>query len=460
MSSKSLLGQTKKNALKWTTVTAFITVLFSASLFIVLFYEDAERDMLLTANATISSYRSDIMSGDIRAIELQLKQNFSKDDSDVFIFLDSNRQPWVGDLKTINLHPCSNANGICRDLIDRKLIVERPIYFDNDKTNLWGFLHIEKSPNVHWTIIFYVSTAILLGILLLSYILCSQFIKSVKLVSTTMENWSEHLRKNPKDSKLFENAPFNEVAPIAQSLAGLNKEITTLEKAAQEQGSLNTLRSIGHDILNPVSRIKRMVGVLQMQAKDSAGIDPNIFNNLNSNLGRLSSYAEQIKSLYKKNTGEAIPETGVIDISKELITLSRDISQDSDVLNKKISIEVDLTQNCYVNVPAPVLSRIAENLILNSVHASDENSTVRIKVFSGEQQVNLHISDEGAGIPENIKEKIFDPNFTTKINKGTGLGLFVVKQLCEEYRGTIKFTSILGKGTTFELTFPLAETSL
>jgi signal transduction histidine kinase len=68
----------------------------------------------------------------------------------------------------------------------------------------------------------------------------------------------------------------------------------------------------------------------------------------------------------------------------------------------------------------------------------------------------LIIADEGCGIDEGIKAKVFDPDFTTKINKGTGLGLFVVKQLCEEHNGEIIFTSTLNVGTTFEISFPKA----
>jgi len=461
----SLLEQARKRALQWTAATAFVTVLISACLFTVLFIKDAEKDALLTAQASISSYRSDILSGDVRSIELQLQRDFKINDSDLFIFLDPQKHPWVGDLRTVKLNSCSEASGVCRDLINGKIILQIPIYFDSGKTALWGYLHIEKTPNIHWDIIIFVSVAILLGMLLLSTVLYSQFIKSVSLVSTTMANWSDQLCKNPKDSSFLSTIPFKEIEPIAHSLAGLNKEISLLEKAAHEQGSLNTLRSIGHDILNPVSRIKRMLGVLQIQAKantnanPNVGIDPEIFNNLNSNLKRLSGYAEQIKSLYRKNTGEYPAPKATVDLSKELMLLSTELAQDAEALHKKISIEADLEPNCFVNIPAPVIGRIAENLILNSFQASAENSKVRIRSFSTDLHVGLLIDDEGSGISENLKEKIFEPNFTTKANKGTGLGLFVAKQLCEEYRGTIQFTSSLGQGTTFELTFPRAEIS-
>lgn len=460
MKTVSLLNQTKQTAWKWTAGIALVTVVLSAGLFALLFFQDSERGILSLANSSISSYRSDILSGDVRSVELQLNREFKNDSSEKFIFLDSTKIPWVGDLREQSLNTCDNANGVCRDLLNAKLILDLPIYFDSEKKILWGYLHVEKKPNVHWSIIFYVSLTILLGMLLLAFGLYFQFLKSVKLVSTTMETWATHLSKDPKDSTLFANVPFEEIQPIALSLAGLNKEITLLEKSAREQGSLNTLRSIGHDILNPVSRIKRMLGLLQIHASTSPAYDAETFSNLNANLKRLSGYAEQIKSLYKKNTGENSSTLSPIDISRELLAIANEVSQDADAINKKIAFEMDLSPNCYVNVPSPIVGRIAENLLLNSFHASSDKSLVKVRSFATNEYVHFVIEDNGAGIADEIKSKVFDPDFTTKINKGTGLGLFVVKQLCEEYKGNIKFSSRLGVGTTFEVAFPKAEVFL
>lgn len=432
------------------------TVAISAALFALLFFKDSEREILSMASSSIASYRTDILSGDVRSVELQLNREFGIDTSEAFIFLDSKKKPWIGDLRDRKLNTCDNANGICRNLFRGMLTVDLPIYFDSEKNNLWGYLHIEKKPTVHWAIIFYVSFTIFIGMLLLAFSLYRQFIKSVQLVSSTMETWAIQLSKDPKDSTLFNHAPFSEIEPIASSLAGLNVEISLLEKAARDQGSLHTLRSVGHDILNPVSRIKRLLGVLQMQSSSMQSHDADLFSNLNANLKRLSGYAEQLKSLYKKNIGEESPTLPPIDISNEILAIASEVGQDADAISKGISFEMDLTPKCYVNVPSGIVGRITENLFLNSFHASPENSKIKVRSFSTDHRVHLIIADEGSGIDEKIIGKIFDPDFTTKINKGTGLGLFVVKQLCEEYSGEINFTSTLNVGTTFEISFPKA----
>lgn len=140
----------------------------------------------------------------------------------------------------------------------------------------------------------------------------------------------------------------------------------------------------------------------------------------------------------------------------EILAIANEVGQDADAISKGISFEMDLAPKCYVNVPSSIVGRIGENLFLNSFHASPEKSRIKVKSFSTDQRVHLTITDEGCGIGDEIKAKVFDPDFTTKINKGTGLGLFVVKQLCEEYSGNINFTSTINVGTTFEISFPKA----
>jgi hypothetical protein len=67
--------------------------------------------------------------------------------------------------------------------------------------------------------------------------------------------------------------------------------------------------------------------------------------------------------------------------------------------------------------------------------------------------IKVMVMDNGSGIPEDIREKVFVPNFTTK-NSGTGLGLAITRQIIETAGGTINFESVEGKGTTFYITLP------
>ena len=78
---------------------------------------------------------------------------------------------------------------------------------------------------------------------------------------------------------------------------------------------------------------------------------------------------------------------------------------------------------------------------------------IEVNVSSENNNVNITVSDNGIGISEDNKPKVFEPKFTTKTS-GMGLGLAMVKNIVETYSGSITFTSQEGEGTIFTVTFP------
>jgi signal transduction histidine kinase len=103
------------------------------------------------------------------------------------------------------------------------------------------------------------------------------------------------------------------------------------------------------------------------------------------------------------------------------------------------------------------LIRVVTNLVKNAIQAVPEVASPRIlvSVASVGNQVKISVADNGVGISDDFKEKIFEPKFTTKTS-GMGLGLGMVRNIVETYQGTIDFTSQRGKGTVFTVTFPKA----
>ena len=101
------------------------------------------------------------------------------------------------------------------------------------------------------------------------------------------------------------------------------------------------------------------------------------------------------------------------------------------------------------------LIRVITNLVKNAIQAMNEVHSPRIlvTVASEGNQVKISVADNGVGIADEVKEKIFEPKFTTKTS-GMGLGLGMVKNIVENYHGTIDFTSQVEKGTVFTVKFP------
>jgi signal transduction histidine kinase len=109
---------------------------------------------------------------------------------------------------------------------------------------------------------------------------------------------------------------------------------------------------------------------------------------------------------------------------------------------------------CY----ADEINQVWMNLIHNALQAMHYKGTLKIAVTQQNNQVAVSITDSGEGIADEIKNRIFEPFFTSKpLGEGTGLGLDIVKQIVEKHNGRILVASKAGE-TTFTVFLPIAST--
>ncbi len=104
------------------------------------------------------------------------------------------------------------------------------------------------------------------------------------------------------------------------------------------------------------------------------------------------------------------------------------------------------------------IQRTCTNIITNAISAMPEGGSLKIKTEENEEEGNIEISiaDTGEGIPEESRERIFEPLFTTK-PRGVGLGLALCRRYVEVHGGEIEVESEVGKGSTFTIKLPLPE---
>jgi signal transduction histidine kinase len=104
------------------------------------------------------------------------------------------------------------------------------------------------------------------------------------------------------------------------------------------------------------------------------------------------------------------------------------------------------------------LVQVFLNLVLNAIDATDRDGRIDLHVCRQSDGVEVSVRDTGSGIAPQNAVRLFQPYFTTK-KHGTGLGLFVTRQLVTEHGGTVTFESRLGEGTIFRIWLPLEEHS-
>lgn len=239
-----------------------------------------------------------------------------------------------------------------------------------------------------------------------------------------------------------------------------NKMITELELSAnklarseRESAWREMAQQVAHEIKNPLTPLKLGVQLLEKSWKEKD-------SNFDYKFKKFSqSFVEQIDSL-AKIASEFSSFAKMPDTKLEEVDLCLIIKQAKDVFNNSDNVEIHLfnhsIRDIRVKGDKDQLLRSFNNLFKNAIEASvnHQQCKINISINNDEQKAYIEVEDNGQGIDSSAKKDIFRPNFTTK-SSGTGLGLAFVKQAIENAGGHIKFSSELGKGTTFYLIFPL-----
>src|SRR5262249_54243826 len=123
-----------------------------------------------------------------------------------------------------------------------------------------------------------------------------------------------------------------------------------------------------------------------------------------------------------------------------------------------VEFSLRLEADALIQGRAAALSEVMTNLILNAMDAMPVGGRLTIATCHTARHVRVMITDTGVGMPEAVKQRIFEPFYTTKAEgQGTGLGLAMTYSIVHRHAGEIHVDSEPGKGTTFTLTFPIAS---
>ncbi len=121
---------------------------------------------------------------------------------------------------------------------------------------------------------------------------------------------------------------------------------------------------------------------------------------------------------------------------------------------RHIELRVEQRTQCRIRIDQSKVKRAVVNLARNAAEAMPNGGTFTIAAWKDGERIVLSFADTGAGIPDQIRDKLFEPFVTQGKRDGTGLGLAIVKQVIEAHGGEVHFESTPGKGTTFTLSLP------
>ncbi len=314
----------------------------------------------------------------------------------------------------------------------------------------------------------------------------------VRRTSTTQRKIYDLLQRNPRLLEIYRRAkdPFiyevKQVLPInllngrkisvevlarpflnGENLTGvtfyiknldmLNELEKTLQKS-MKYGVISQLSSsIGHEIRNPLSSLAIHTEIVDNMVSKSVEDEAHLkkikksISILNSEVERLQKLIDQFFTLAKAQEIQLSYEN-INDLIEEIYDLVH-----QQALEKNVRVTQYLANNLpMVKVSKDQLKQVIINLILNGFDAMPDGGELSIRTAFRDGSVVISVKDSGQGIPENIRDNIFDLYFTTK-ESGGGIGLAISRKIIEAHEGKLFFETQTGVGTIFYVELPTSQ---
>ena len=295
----------------------------------------------------------------------------------------------------------------------------------------------------------YAYLAMILAAIVFAYFISKYITKSLKTISDKMNE----IRLEKRNKKIQIESSSEEIETLVNSYNSMIDELEAsavkLATSEREQAWREMAKQVAHEIKNPLTPMRLSVQSFQRKFNPE---DENIYqkveeysNTLIQQIDTMSSIASAFSN-FAKMPAQKSEVLNVVHIVKLALDIFNEHYISFYPQEEEIIAKFDRTQ----------LIRVVTNLVKNGIQAipeDSENPKIEVKVFSEGNNVNITVEDNGSGISEENKPKVFEPKFTTKTS-GMGLGLAMVKNIVETYNGSITFTSEFGKGTTFIVSFP------
>ncbi len=307
---------------------------------------------------------------------------------------------------------------------------------------------LSKELNEFLTRLVYAYIFMLLIAIILAYFSSKYITRTLKTISDKINE----TRLERRNQKINIQTKTEEISTLVDSYNSMIDELedsaVKLATSEREQAWREMAKQVAHEIKNPLTPMR--LSVQSFQSKFNPG-DPEIFQKVDEYSNTLIQQIDMMSSIASafSNFAEMPAQKNEMLNVVEIVTMALDIFSEKYISfnssKNEIIAKFDRTQ----------LIRVVTNLVKNGIQSIPQGIQPKIEVSLSEDNSNvvLKVKDNGIGIKDENKEKVFEPKFTTK-SSGMGLGLAMVKNIVNTYNGSISFNSHKNNGTTFEVIFP------
>lgn len=243
----------------------------------------------------------------------------------------------------------------------------------------------------------------------------------------------------------------------AEALRRKNEEMEKLARTTRELAHHQRLETIGtltasmahefNNLLTPIMGYSMMA--LEKLPPEEEELYDDILEIYNASR-KAKDIISRLNDLARKNSSSAFREISPDEQIRRTLAVAKPA--------KPGNVEIRLNLNCWeqrIQANEIQFSQLMLNLILNGFQAMEAGGVLTISTSFDEENIHIQVEDTGCGIPEKIRDRIFQPFFTTKeAGRGTGLGLAIAAQVAADHKGIISCKSREGEGAVFTVTLP------
>jgi len=335
-----------------------------------------------------------------------------------------------------------------RDNQNERLGVIGIPFFDSSST-------LEKQLKEVFTTILSICIALFLILLVVSYFASIQLANPLKMVA----------QKIKKTSLNRENEPIkweadDEIGVLTSSYNNMVKMLEDSKDAllqSEKQSAWREMaKQVAHEIKNPLTPMKLSIQQLQrtLPSLDEKA-QPRIERALSSLTEQIDNISE-IANSFSEFAKMPVPRSEVFDLSSLVKKTAYLYAQ-----NNKVDVTIEAEEkDLFVRSDHQLINRVVTNLIINGIQSvpPERKPAIKVKVYRNDKEkfAIIEVKDNGSGIEDSVHQKVFMPNFSTKV-VGSGLGLAMAKRGVEHSGGNIWFETEMEEGTTFYVDLPLAN---
>ncbi|MDA3929470.1 MAG: HAMP domain-containing sensor histidine kinase [Prolixibacteraceae bacterium] len=292
---------------------------------------------------------------------------------------------------------------------------------------------------------------LLLASILVAYFISTRITDPLKLIRENLR--SMQLGKSTQPIIYTSDDEIGDlVSEYNNKVAELATSADLIARSERETAWREMAKQIAHEIKNPLTPMKLNIQFLQRSKPSESDYNEKltrVTETLIEQIDNLSAIATEFSNFAK------IPKA-----QNEEFYLAERLNETLKLYNYTGQVEITTRfeghENLLVYADKEQFSRAIINLVKNAIQAipKDRRGRINIKLQKEGETSIIKINDNGKGIPSELKESIFVPNFTTK-SSGAGLGLAITRNIVENFGGKIWFDSMYGRGTTFYIQIPL-----